>query len=255
VRADLEVTDANAATIGAICRRLDGLPLALELAAARLRVLTPQDLLVRLARRLPILTGGPRDAPDRQRTLRAAIAWSYDLLSDEAQERFRRLAVFRGGATPAAVAAVWGLAETDPALIDALASLVEQSLVLWQGDGAHERVRLLETVREYAEEQLEASGAAPGPHAPRTFLHRTRRVSRARAHRRRAGRLAGAAGRGTGEPGRRRRLAAGSALWQRRRRLTAGDRAGALLVDQEPPDRRPQRPGADPCAKARLTGT
>jgi predicted ATPase/DNA-binding NarL/FixJ family response regulator len=160
-RADFGLTDANAATIGAICRRLDGLPLALELAAARLRVLTPQDLLARLDRRLPLLTGGLRDAPDRQRTLRAAIAWSYDLLPDEAQERFRRLAVFRGGATPTAVAAIWGIAETDPDLIDALTGLLDQSLLIRQSDEAHERIRLLETVREYAEEQLEASGGAP----------------------------------------------------------------------------------------------
>jgi predicted ATPase len=91
------LTQGNAAAVAAICRQLDGLPLALELAAARTKVLSPQALIARLNHRLPLLTGGPRDAPLRLQTMRGAIAWSYDLLSAEEQAFFRRLAVFAGG--------------------------------------------------------------------------------------------------------------------------------------------------------------
>jgi predicted ATPase/DNA-binding CsgD family transcriptional regulator/predicted negative regulator of RcsB-dependent stress response len=157
-RAEITLNSANAAGISAICRHLDGLPLAIELAAARMRVLTPQDLLARLSRSLPLLTTGPRDAPDRQRTLRNTIAWSYNLLSPAAQAHLRQLAVFDGGAAIEAIAAVWGSTAADPALIDALTNLVEQSLVVWESDGAVERYRLFETVREFAAEQLAVHG-------------------------------------------------------------------------------------------------
>ena len=100
------LTDENAAAVAEICRRLDGLPLALELAAARVKLLPPQALLERLDERLKLLTGGARDAPARQRTLRDAIAWSHDLLSPHDQTLFRRLAVFAGGCTLEAVEAV-----------------------------------------------------------------------------------------------------------------------------------------------------
>ena len=106
VRPDFALTDANAAAVGEIARRLDGLPLALELAAARIRVLSPAELLERLERRLDALSGASPDMPERHRTLREAIAWSYDLLSDEEQRLFRRLAVFTGGAGLQAVEGV-----------------------------------------------------------------------------------------------------------------------------------------------------
>jgi predicted ATPase/class 3 adenylate cyclase len=138
-------------TVRAICRHLDGLPLAVELAAARARVLGAEKLLERLARRLPLLTGGRRDAPERQQTLRATIEWSYDLLTPEEQRIFEHLAVFAGSFELEAAEAV---ASTG---VDELGALVGQSLLRQAGDG---RFFMLETIREYANERLEASGSA-----------------------------------------------------------------------------------------------
>jgi len=106
VRADFEVTTGSAPAVAEICHRLDGLPLAIELAAARIRLFPPDAMLRRLQSRLPLLTGGTRDLPLRQQTLQGAIAWSYDLLSPDEQALFRRLSVFAGGATLAAIEAV-----------------------------------------------------------------------------------------------------------------------------------------------------
>ena len=151
------LTDDNAATVAAICRRLDGLPLAIELAAARMKLLTPALLLARLDRALPLLTRGMRDAPPRQRTLQAALSWSYDLLNPSEQALLRCLAVFVGGWTLEAAETVGALSGV-PDGLDALAALVEHSLVVRHDGGSVPRFRLLETIREFALEQLVAAG-------------------------------------------------------------------------------------------------
>jgi len=134
--------------VGEICLRLDNLPLALELAAARVKVLPPERLLARLEARLPLLTGGARDLPERQRTLRATIAWSYDLLAADEQRLFRALAIFVGGCTLEAAEEVAG------ADLDTLQSLLDKSLLRRTED----RYWMLETIREFALEQLRESG-------------------------------------------------------------------------------------------------
>jgi len=146
----------NAAAVVEICRRLDGLPLAIELAEARIQLLPPAALLARLEQRLPVLTGGPRDLPARQRTLRATIDWSYDLLDAEEQRIFAFLGVFAGGCTLDAVGAVCA---THMAL-DVLTSLADKSLVQHAAQNREPRILLLETVREYAQVLLEAEGAS-----------------------------------------------------------------------------------------------
>jgi predicted ATPase/DNA-binding CsgD family transcriptional regulator len=154
------LTAANQGAVAAICRRLDGLPLAIELAAARVPALPPAALLPRLERALSLLTGGARDRPDRLRTMRAAIAWSYDLLTPDEQALFRRLAVFVGGIDLEAAEAVAAGAGGEPTVLDGLGSLVETSLVgrVGEAEAAEPRYRMLETVREFALEQLEESG-------------------------------------------------------------------------------------------------
>jgi predicted ATPase/DNA-binding XRE family transcriptional regulator len=153
------LTAENAVAVAAICRRLEGLPLALELAAARIKMLPPAALLALLAQRLPLLSDGPRDAPDRQRTMRNAIAWSHDLLPQGEQTFFRHLAVFAGGFTLEAAAEVSG--EGEGAALDLVASLGDQSLVKTLAPTAGEpRFGLLETVREYALDCLQCSGEA-----------------------------------------------------------------------------------------------
>ncbi|MDA0180142.1 winged helix-turn-helix domain-containing protein [Solirubrobacter phytolaccae] len=146
----LELAPEDDVLIGRICERLDGLPLAIELAAARTKVLALAAILDRLSKRLDLLSAGPRDAPVRQQTLRAAIGWSYDLLEPAAQATFDRLGVFAGGFTFDAAEAVCGLDA-----LDTVAALVDHSLL--RGTGG--RFEMLETVREYALDRLEASGA------------------------------------------------------------------------------------------------
>ncbi len=152
------LTDDNAPAVVEICWRLDGLPLAIELAAARVRMLSPRAILARLERRLPFLTGGAQDAPHRQRALRDTIAWSYDLLQPEEQILFRRLAAFVGGFSLAAAEAA---ANPDGALdvLGGMERLAEHSLLRQdEGPGGEPRLAMLETVREYGLEQLAASG-------------------------------------------------------------------------------------------------
>jgi non-specific serine/threonine protein kinase len=168
VREDFVFTPDHAVAVEAICQRLDGLPLAIELAAARISVLSPVDLLARMERRLPLLTGGPRDAPARLRTMFDAIAWSYDLLTSDERTLFRRLAVFAGGFTLDAAEAIAGtglpLNSGGPvpgvaATFDLVAALVDQSLLRADvGGGGATRYGMLETIREFGLEQLAVSG-------------------------------------------------------------------------------------------------
>jgi predicted ATPase/DNA-binding XRE family transcriptional regulator len=162
VQPAFQLTAANAPAVAEICRRLDGLPLAIELAAAYSKVLAPPALLAHLERRRLVLTGGTRDAPARQQTLRETIAWSYDLLEAAEQAFFGRLAVFVGGCTLEAAEAV---CTADGALpMDAqrgLAELVDKSLLrVAEGTDGEPRFSMLDTIREYALEQLAASGRA-----------------------------------------------------------------------------------------------
>ncbi|CAA9538149.1 MAG: hypothetical protein AVDCRST_MAG73-1622 [uncultured Thermomicrobiales bacterium] len=164
VAPEFALTDENAASVATICARLDGLPLAIELAAARVRLLTPDAMLARLTKRLPLLTGGARDLPARQRTLQAAIAWSHDLLGPDERSLFQRLAVFAGGWTieaAEAVAADPGGGGSDLDVLDGLGLLAEHSLVRQTADaGSEPRFGMLETIREYGLERLEEHGQA-----------------------------------------------------------------------------------------------
>jgi non-specific serine/threonine protein kinase len=161
-RADFALTDANAEAVVAICRKLDGLPLAVELAAARLGALTPASLLARLQRQLPFLVGGPQDVPPRLRTMRDAIGWSYGLLGEEEQRLFRHLSIFAGGFTLTAAEAVAGEGRTSDefsSVLDGIVSLVDKSLVR-QGEepSGEPRYMMLEVIREFGLERLAASG-------------------------------------------------------------------------------------------------
>lgn len=159
----------NTSTVAAICVRLEGLPLALELAAAQSRLFSPNALLVRLERRLAVLTGGPRDAPDRQQTMRAAIAWSYNLLDPGEQALFRRLTVFAGGCTLAAIEAVCQAAGgMEGEVLSCLEALTEKSLLRrTEAPDGEPRFTMLEAIREYGLEHLsgEERAAAREAHA------------------------------------------------------------------------------------------
>jgi predicted ATPase/class 3 adenylate cyclase len=162
---DFVVTAANAPAIAQICAQLDGLPLALELAAARVKVLPPEALLSRLSRSLHVLSGGARDLEERQQTMRAAIAWSEALLAPEEQVLFRWLAVFVGGSTLEAAEAICapqaeGGAPLGLDLLEGLSTLVDHSLVQQREEGSEPRFGMLHVIREYALEQLETSGEA-----------------------------------------------------------------------------------------------
>ncbi len=161
-KADFEITNENAPAIAEICARLDGLPLAIELAAARIKLLPPKAILTRLANRLKLLTGGAKDLPARQRTLRGAIEWSHDLLEEGERTLFARLAVFSGGRTIEAIEAICD-AEGDLPVdaLDGVSSLLDKSL-LRREEGPEDEPRfvMLETIHEYAREKLQQSGEA-----------------------------------------------------------------------------------------------
>ena len=209
---DFAVTNETAPAVAEICARLDGLPLAIELAAARVKLLSPPALLTRLERRLPLLTGGARDAPARQQALRTTIAWSYDLLAPSEQLLFRRLTVFAGGIAleaaeavadaPSRVSATEPISPsfatrpappTTPSILDLLAGLIDKSLLRsLSANGLESRFRMLETVREFAMERLVASGdeAPARPHACGVVLRARRGVRvrrRGRGNDRRSG--------------------------------------------------------------------
>ena len=159
VKPDFHITADTAPAVAEICHRLDGLPLAIELAAARIKLLPPRAMLARLEHRLEFLTGGRRDLPARQQTLRNAIAWSYDLLDEAEQKLFRQMSVFVGGATADAVEVVSADLSVRAPFLDQLASLLDKSL-LREVEGANDEPRfvMLELLREFGLEQLKASG-------------------------------------------------------------------------------------------------
>lgn len=160
VKPGFRLTSTNAHTIAQICVRLDGLPLALELAAARIKLLSPQELLARLEHPLEVLTGGPHDLPDRQQTLRHTILWSYQLLDAQEQRLFQQLVVFVGGCTLDAAQAVCAALDKNAAsFFERVISLLDKSLLQTiQQEGEESRLFLLETIREYGLECLAASG-------------------------------------------------------------------------------------------------
>ena len=239
VRADF----AANGDVAEICRRLDCLPLAIELAAARVKALASPALLERLEQRLPLLAGGSRSAPERQRTLRATIAWSHDLLTAAEQELFARLAVFAGGCTLEAAEQICG------ADLDGIASLVDKSLLRRSGD----RYWMLETIREFASERLDQlADVERAPRPSRGLVCRTRRARASGAARAGSSRVARPPRRGARERagfpraparerGRGRCAAAVGAIWlywQTRGHWTEGRRfltaAVALGADLEP---------------------
>ena len=240
-RGSFELTPENAGAVAAVCRRLDGLPLALELAAARLRLLAPEALLERLDHALQVLTSGARDVPERQQTLRATIDWSHSLLEDAEQRLFRRLAVFAGGCTFADVEAV--CADPGETILDELESLVDKALV--QTDGQGDRLRMLQTIGEYARERLEAAGETRRARAEARSPVCGARTDDPRRHRgHRSDRFPRTRPRRGGEPPGRARHAPGDGEGRRRGCLRGGPadvrRPMALLAH---PRQEPHRPG------------
>ena len=158
VRADFQIDASNAAAIAAICAKVDGLPLAIELAAAQVKVLSPAAILERMESQLGALSSRRTDLPERQRTLRATVAWSYDLLADDERRLFRRLAVFAGGARLADVEAIASASPEVPDALGALETLVDRSLVRAVSTAGDDRFALLETMRAFGLEALRDAG-------------------------------------------------------------------------------------------------
>ena len=173
VKPAFRLTDENAAAVAGIVTRLQGMPLAIELAAARVKLLPPEAILDRLRDQLATLGGGARDLPERQQTLRGAIAWSYDLLDAPAQRLLRRLSVFAGGCSLELAESICGPAsELGLDVLDGIEALVDQSLLRSEDVAGEARFRMLETIRAFAAEQLAASGEADtiGERHARAFL-------------------------------------------------------------------------------------
>jgi predicted ATPase/class 3 adenylate cyclase len=162
VKPEFQVTNANAPAVAQICARLDGLPLAIELAAARIKLLGPEQILVRMEQNLSLLSSTAQDLPERQRTLRGAVAWSHELLSRPDQTLFARLSIFRGGCTLESAETVCGGEGLDGDVFDGVASLVDKSLLRSEEMGGETRLAMLETIREYARERLDEAGDFPG---------------------------------------------------------------------------------------------
>src|SRR5579864_6244874 len=156
-RPDFVLTPQNAAAVARICRRLDGLPLALELAAARIRVLSPEQLAERLDERFELLVGGPRSSPARQQTLEAAVTWSYDLLDEHDRRLFARLSVFAGGFSLDAAELVCGSGDRGP-LLDGLSRLVNTSMLMAREVASEQRFAMLETLRDFGRWRLREQG-------------------------------------------------------------------------------------------------
>ena len=179
VRPGFAVTNENAPAVAAISARLHGMPLAIELAAARIKILSPEAILARLDQQLDVLAAGSRDLPARQQTLRGAIAWSYDLLDDGGRRLLDRLSVFASGCDLAAAEAICGpSSELGGDILDGLMALVDQSLLKVDeiADG-EPRFRLLDTIRAFAAERLEADGEVDiDPGAPSRLVRRPRRA-------------------------------------------------------------------------------
>ena len=204
----VQLTPNTARALAEICVDLDGLPLAIELAAARLRVFTPSELAFRLGRRMSVLTSGPRDAPDRHRDLRAAIAWSHDLLSDRDRAAFRRLSVFPGEWDLESAAAVCA----EPDVLDVVESLLDKSLVRRAGEDldGNARFTMLMSLREYAAEQLAEQAEEQATRRPaRHLVHASRPGVGGDGRHRRGDRHLAAAGHLPRRPGRRPRRTPG----------------------------------------------
>jgi len=170
---DFQLTESNAPVVVEIVARLDGLPLAIELAAARMKLLSPEALFARLSQRLQILTSGARDVAVLQQTLRNTIEWSYNLLNPQEQRLFRRLAIFAGGCTPESTEAVCALpGDEEGTILDGLTSLLDKSLLQQREQGAEPRFTMFETIHEYALEVLAASGERGDEGSPRDLLYR-----------------------------------------------------------------------------------
>jgi non-specific serine/threonine protein kinase len=156
-RPDFGVTSQNAAAVAQICRRLDGLPLALELAAARIRVLSPEQLAERIDERFQLLVGGPRSSPARQQTLEAAVMWSYDLLDEHDRRLFEQLAVFAGGFSLDGAESVCG-PDDRLLVLDGLGRLVNTSMLVARDIDGEQRFAMLETLREFGRRRLRERG-------------------------------------------------------------------------------------------------